>query len=92
VAAAWITDSRVVPHSFRHTFQDCLRIAHVPDEIADRLTGRVASGRTVAMSYGTPGQITVLDHWLQKIDPLDRTRIVSATGETGGKQSSASAC
>lgn len=76
-ASANIADRRVTPHSFRHTFEDCLRIARVPDEIRYRLTGRTDSKMRVVMNYGTVGQIALLSEWMAKVDPLDSTRVVS---------------
>lgn len=45
-----ITDRRKVFHSFRHTFKDALRVAHVAEDLNDALTGH--SNSTVGRGYG----------------------------------------
>lgn len=70
-----ITDQRVVPYSFRHTFRDMLRVAEVPQDVGDRLMGHTSPGRKISEGYGG-AQIAVLAKWVARLDPLDERRTV----------------
>lgn len=48
--ALGIEDRRKVFHSFRHSFKDALRVARVPEDLNDALTGH--SNASVGRSYG----------------------------------------
>jgi len=71
-----ISDERVVPYSFRHTFRDMLRVAEVPADVGDRLMGHTSPGRKISEGYGG-AQIVVLAKWVAMLDPLDEGRTVS---------------
>ena len=45
-----VKDARKAFHSFRHSFKNSCRAAHVTEEVHDRLTGHAGSG--VGRSYG----------------------------------------
>ena len=45
-----ITDSRLVFHSFRHTFKEACRVANIREEIHDALTGH--SNGSIGREYG----------------------------------------
>jgi integrase len=79
-----MTDKRLCMYSFRHTFKDSLRLIQTPSYVEDRIMGHATKGREVADGYGR-AQIVVLDEWLQKADPLDERRTVTAfnDGESG---------
>ncbi len=70
-----ISDERVVPYSFRHTFRDMLRVAEVPQDVGDRLMGHTSPGRKISEGYGG-AQIAVLAKWVARLDPLDERRAV----------------
>lgn len=72
-----MTDKRLCMYSFRHTFKDALRLIQTPPYAEDRIIGHATKGREVADGYGR-AQIVVLDEWLQKADPLDGRRTVTA--------------
>ena len=74
---ARITDGRAVPHSFRHTFTDMLKLVDAPQYVQDQLSGRRTKGREVADDYGEGAQIVVLAYWIDQINPLDVRRTVS---------------
>jgi integrase len=46
-----VKDARKVFHSFRHSFKNSCRAAHVTEDVRDRLTGHAGSG--VGRSYGS---------------------------------------
>ena len=75
-----ITDSKVTPHGWRHGFQDALRLANVPDEIADSLMGRTNKARMMARHYGE-SQPLQLAEWMAKTDPLDPKRHTTTYAE-----------
>ncbi len=81
---AKIDDARVTPHSFRHAFADACRIANVPEHVTRALMGHADKGNRVADAYGEGrSQIAVMAEWLEKVDPMDERRTVSAFSEVG---------
>lgn len=60
-----LTDSKLVFHSFRHTFADALRAASIDQSIAKALLGH-ADG-TVTGQYGSGYPIQVLENEMEKI-------------------------
>lgn len=40
-------------HSFRSTFKDLCRLAEIPEDVHDAMTGHVAQGREVSRGYGS---------------------------------------
>lgn len=61
-----IVDSRLVFHSFRHTFKNRCRQAGVPEDIHDALTGHV--NNSVGRSYGGQYPLKPLVEAVKKID------------------------
>jgi site-specific recombinase XerD len=76
IHSAGIRDSRVVPYSTRHSFKDSLRTAGVPEAIQESIMGHRDPGHSVSRGYGQ-AQVHVLAEWIAKVDPLDKTRVVT---------------
>lgn len=47
-----IGDARLVFHSFRHSFKTLCRLARIPEDVHDSLTGHVSVGGAVGRRYG----------------------------------------
>ncbi|MBF0093897.1 MAG: site-specific integrase [Alphaproteobacteria bacterium] len=60
-----VDDPRKDFHSFRHTFKDACRRAHVPKEIHDRFSGHASSD--VGDSYGIGHPMAVLKRFMDSI-------------------------
>jgi integrase len=73
-----LTDTRKTFHSFRHTFKDMCRVAGVPKDIHDRLTGHKSSD--VGDGYGAAQYpLRPLADAVQKITiPLDISSLVQS--------------
>jgi integrase len=48
-----LSDPNLDFHSFRSTFKDLCRLAEIPEDVHDALTGHVAQGREVSRGYGS---------------------------------------
>jgi integrase len=70
-----IKDSRIVPHSARHTLTDCLRMAGVPAEGQDDIIGHASRGRETSDRYGDQ-QVVVLAGYVERVNLFDMNRQV----------------
>lgn len=61
-------------HSLRHSMRDRLRNVGCPPDVADRIGGWSAEGRSVGERYGAGHDLEVLAGWLEKIALVDPDR------------------
>lgn len=62
-------DMRQSAYSFRHSWEDALRNADVPETVRRQLAGR-APDKGSAGGYGRGSDIKVLARWMKRVDPL----------------------